>query len=126
MASTPVQRMVPSLMVAGPRMVLPPTVVAPKMVLDVPRMVLTLKAAGLILSLAVAVPKTVPRMVLVPTLAGPKGFWAWEEGLPSLSYPYAASYCQHRIFFFWALSFCEFFFPALHYLEVVKELDWSP
>ena len=78
MALTPVQRMVPSLMVAGPRMVLPPTVVAPKMVLDVPRMVLSPTAAGLILSLAVAVPKTVPRMVLSPTLAGPKGFWAWE------------------------------------------------
>ena len=33
MAFTPVQRMVPSLMVAGPRMVLSPMVVAPKMVL---------------------------------------------------------------------------------------------
>ena len=79
------------------------------LMVDVPRMVLSLTAAGLILSLAVAVPKTVPRMVLSPTLAGPKGFWAWEEGLPSLSYPYAASYCQHRIFFFWA-SFCELIF----------------
>ena len=50
------------------------------LMVDVPRMVLSPTAAGLILSLAVAVPKTVPRMVLSPTLAGPKGFWAWEEG----------------------------------------------